>query len=82
MSEVVKPDFFEVILFDDPGEVLCHIVGANDFAALVNTDVVQIILAVGVFEEFAEHRLPLLLLKEKLFNCGDQRECAKAGFCF
>ena len=43
MSEVVKPDFLEVVFLYEPGEVFCHIVGAYDLSALIDADIFQII---------------------------------------
>ena len=80
MSEVVEANLLQVILLDEPCEVFRHIVGPQELAGLVDTDVVEVIPAVGLLEESAEHFLFLLFLQQEFLHCGDERQGSEAGF--
>ena len=79
MSEVVEANLLQVILLDEPCEVFRHIVGTQELAGLVDADVVEVISAVGLFEESAEHFLFLLFLQQEFLHCRDERQGAEAG---
>lgn len=55
MPEIMKANLLQVILLNEPCEVFRHIVRPQEFAALVDADVVEIISAIGLLEEAAEH---------------------------
>ena len=80
VSEVVEANLLQVILLDEPCEVFRHIVGTQEFAGLVDADVIEVVPAVGLFEETAEHFLFLFFLQQELLHCGDERQGAEAGF--
>lgn len=82
VSEVVEANLLQVILLDEPCEVFRHIVGTQEMSGLVNADVVEVISAVGLFEESAEHFLLLLFFQQELLHCGDERQGTEAGLGF
>ena len=73
VSEIMKANLFQAVLFDEPCEMFCHIVGTQELAALVDADVVEVISAVGLFEETAEHLLFLLFFQQKLLDSRNER---------
>lgn len=79
VSEVVEANLLQVVLLDEPCEVFRHIVGTQEIASLVNADVVEVISAIGLLEESAEHFLLLLFLQQELLHCGNERQGAEAG---
>ena len=62
VPEIMKPNFPQTVLFNDPREVFRHIVGAQEFTALVNTDVVEVVSTVRFLEETPVHFLLFLFL--------------------
>ena len=42
VSEIMKANLFQAVLFDEPREMFCHIVGTQEFAALVDADIVEV----------------------------------------
>ena len=62
MPEIMKPNFPQTVFFNDPREVFRHIVGAQEFTALVNADVVEVVSIVRFLEEAPIHFLLFLFL--------------------
>ena len=79
MITLVEANLLQVILLDEPCEVFRHIVGTQEIASLVDADVVEVISAVGLFEETAEHFLFLLSLQQELLHRRDKRQGSEAG---
>ena len=46
MPKIMEADLLEVVLLDHPSEVFCHIIGSEELAGLIDTDVVEVISTV------------------------------------
>ena len=59
-----------------------NIVWTQEFSTLVHADIIQVIPAVGAFEQPPVFGLPLPLRQQQVLDCRDQREGAEAGLGF
>lgn len=82
MTEVVKANFSQFVFLNEPCEMFRYIVGAQELAALVNADIVEIVLTVGLFEQPPVHLLFFLFLQQESLCRRDQRKRPEAGFGF
>lgn len=51
MTEVVESNFFQIVLFDEPCEMLCDIVGAKDLSGLVHADVIEVVSTIACYAQ-------------------------------
>lgn len=42
MPKIMEADLLEVVLLNHPFEVFCHIIGSEELAGLIDTDVVEV----------------------------------------
>ena len=73
MPKVMEADLLEVVLLDHPCEVFRHIIGAEQLASLIDTDVVEVISTVGLLEESSVHFLFFFFFQQQNLNLRDQR---------
>lgn len=82
MPKIMEADLLEVVLLDHLSEVFCHIIGLEELAGLIDTDVVEVISTVGLLEESSVHFLLFFFFQQKNFNLRDQRKGSEARFGF
>ena len=82
VSDIMKTYLSQSIFAEYPPKMFRNIVWPQELPALVHTDVVQIIPAVGALEQPLVLGLPLFLSNQQFLNCGDQRQGAEAGLGF
>lgn len=82
VSQVVKANFAQVVFAEEPAEVFGHIVGPQEFAALIHADVIEVILAVGVPEKGSVLLLPFFCSQQQSFHHRNQRERSETEFGF
>jgi len=82
MPKIMEADLLEVVLLDHPSEVFCHIIGSEELAGLIDTDVVEVISTVGLLEKSSVHFLLFFFFQQKNLNLRDQRKGSEARFGF
>ena len=82
MPKIMEADLLEVVLLNHPCEVFCHIIGSEELAGLIDTDVVEVFSTVGLLEESSVHFLLFFFFQQKDLDLRDQRKGSEARFGF
>ena len=62
MPKIMEADFLEVVLLNHPCEVFCHIIGSEELAGLIDTDVVEVISTVKLLKVIIARFISTLFL--------------------
>lgn len=82
VSQIMKSDLSKLIRPKQLAEALCNIMGLDQIANLVDTDIFLIFLDVGPAAQSAVLRLLFLERQQPRFHKRNKRQRSHAGFCF
>lgn len=82
VAQIMEPDVPQAVLLQQELEVVGDVVGPKQFAHLVGANIVQVVGAVGLFEQLPVLLLPGTLLLQQNPHRWDQRQGAEAGLGF